>query len=440
MNLDGTVAGSPGVAAARARAIAIPAPRRSYPGAGRRSVAQVIAVAICLGVGIGVLQWLQYRQARDELTAAVGRRAMKVAQMVVLSLEPYRDEYFALDQDNPAVRTSPEYERLQRHLRTIHAQLDDVRYVYTEKIFPERGYLVYLLDATPPEQDDFSPIGEKDYDVQDKVDRTAEPGYDRKLHEYARWGPLLTGWAPIFDRRGAVHSYAAVDIDAKQLATELAAVRRSGLVTVAAMSVVLVAGAWLAIVVLRRRYAQLDAADRWVDELRQLALHDELTELPNRVQVIDYLQSLIDARPQAPHPTYLLYVDLDGFKDINDRHGHATGDQLLIAATRRMSATVRATDVVARLSGDEFLVVLPEVETETVAVRIAEKLVESMAAPVQVQGAALVVTASVGIAQFPRDGRTTEELLAAADAAMYQAKRAGKNKYWVASARATPDP
>lgn len=398
----------------------------------RRSVVQVAVLGLLVWVCVGLLQWVQYRATTDQLTEAVGRRAMKIAQMVVLSLEPYRSAYLALDYERPASREDPDYQRLLRHVRAIQSQFEDVRYVYTEKIFPARGYLVYLLDATPPEREDFSPLGEKDYDLQDSIYRTTRPDYDRHLHHYERWGALLTGWAPVFDDQGKVHSYASVDIDANQLAHELSAVRRSALLTFTGVSVVIGLCAWLMAIAVQRRTAQFDATERSADHFRRLALHDNLTALPNRSQVMQYLESLIAVSADPQWPTYVLYVDLDGFKDINDRYGHATGDQVLIAATRRMTANVRSTDFVARLSGDEFLVVLAAVESESAAIRIAQTLVQSLAATVQVQGVALSVTASIGVAQYPRDGSTVDEVLRAADAAMYAAKRAGKNNYRVA--------
>jgi len=393
-----------------------------------------VLLAICVGVWLAALavQWHQYHAASSELTAAVGRRAMKIAQMAVLVLEPYRGDYLALAIDDPATRDDARYLSLLERMRAVQAQFDDVRFVYTERVDSELGYLTYILDATPPGSEDFSPIGERDYDLQDTALRDGTAGFDNTLHHYARWGALLTGWAPIRDDRGSLHSYAAVDIDANQLARELATVRNSAFFGALITTLVMLALGALGYRQLRERIQQLDSTTRDAEHFRHLATHDGLTALPNRLSATERLQAALDQGAGSARPIAVLYLDIDGFKSVNDRYGHACGDQVLIATTRRMRACVRDSDIVARLAGDEFVVVLPNIEDEQVAIRIAQELVAALSAPVRALGASIAVSASIGIACYPRHGDSVEALLAAADGAMYAAKQAGKRCYRVA--------
>jgi diguanylate cyclase (GGDEF)-like protein len=394
---------------------------------------KLLLVFFCVWTGILGVEWFQYRAATEELTEAAGSRAMKIAQMVVLLLEADRDTYLSLEIDDPASRTDPDYLRLQERLRSAKAQFPDVRYLYTEKPFVQEGYLAYILDATPPDSADFSPIGERDPDVLDKLDRTDKPGYDSALHDYQRWGSLLTGWAPIFDANGAVHSYAAVDIDANQLAHELAAIRHSALIGAIVTSLLFLACGVAGIVLYRRRQQQLNVAAYDIEHYRHLALHDDLTALPNRALALERLDRMLgEATPQGKS-VGVLYIDIDSFKSINDRYGHSCGDQVLIAATGRMNACVRDTDMVARLSGDEFLVLLSNIDSVETAVRIAEKIIGAHASPVKALGETIPVTASIGISCFPRHGASVDLLLHAADQALYAAKLAGRGCYRMAT-------
>jgi diguanylate cyclase (GGDEF)-like protein len=395
-------------------------------------------LTVCIGVWLALLgvEWHQYRSDSAALTAQVGRRAMKIAQMVVLVLEPQREAYLALDPDDPATRHDPNYFKLQERLRSVQAQFNDVRYVYTEKIFAQQGYLVYLLDATPPDRDDFSPIGERDTDIQDKAYRDGNRGFDRALHRYERWGALLTGWAPIRDLRGEVHSYAAVDIDANQLQRELTKVRQSTIISVFGTTLLMGLFTLIGSRLLRDRFVHLDATTRSAEHFRHLAMHDGLTSLPNRRLATERLAQLLTEAGSNAQSVAAVYLDIDGFKDVNDRYGHAYGDQVLIAATRRLSACVRETDLVARLAGDEFLVVLPDVENSEQAVRIAKAILDALARSITISGNSITISASIGIACFPEHASTVDALLHMADQAMYRAKQAGKNCYNLAATAA----
>jgi len=163
--------------------------------------------------------------------------------------------------------------------------------------------------------------------------------------------------------------------------------------------------------------------------LAYLAQFDPLTGLPNRALLADrFSQSIAQAKRRAL-PVAVLYIDLDGFKAVNDALGHAAGDELLREVAARLQAAVRTEDTVARISGDEFAVVLPELVRPEDAALVAQKVIDGLAESLQVQGREIFVTASVGIAAFPADGEDAETLISAADAAMYRAKQTGRNAY-----------
>ncbi|MGA4321264.1 putative bifunctional diguanylate cyclase/phosphodiesterase [Ectopseudomonas hydrolytica] len=163
-------------------------------------------------------------------------------------------------------------------------------------------------------------------------------------------------------------------------------------------------------------------------ELTELALHDGLTKLPNRLLLEDRIgQSILKVQRNGGHFA-LLFMDLDGFKPVNDAFGHHIGDQLLVAVAQRLRANLRAQDSLARIGGDEF-VLLAELRQADDAASVAGQVVSLLSQPFRVDEHELRVSTSVGIAVYPGDGSNQQELLINADAAMYHAKGLGKNGY-----------
>jgi diguanylate cyclase (GGDEF)-like protein len=167
-----------------------------------------------------------------------------------------------------------------------------------------------------------------------------------------------------------------------------------------------------------------ELAERERDKEYQ-ALHDMLTGLPNRTMFQERLREAIDHAEQEGTSLAVMIMDLDHFKEINDTLGHHYGDLLLQEIGPRLSGVLRPGDLMARLGGDEFGVVLPELADDHVAIRVAERLMEEMEQPVVVEGVALDVSASIGIAAFPMHSQDVETLLRRADVAMYAAKDSG---------------
>ena len=162
-----------------------------------------------------------------------------------------------------------------------------------------------------------------------------------------------------------------------------------------------------------------------------MAEHDFLTGLPNRSLLTARLEQSISLAQRHGKRVALLYMDLDHFKHINDSLGHAAGDQLLQSVARRLQGCVRLSDTICRQGGDEFVVLLAEVETVSDAALTAEKLIEAMVEPHLIGTHRLHITLSIGISIYPDDGKDVETVLSNADIAMYHAKKSGRNKYQV---------
>ncbi|MFI4939367.1 MAG: EAL domain-containing protein [Burkholderiales bacterium] len=165
------------------------------------------------------------------------------------------------------------------------------------------------------------------------------------------------------------------------------------------------------------------------DELRHLANHDPLTGLPNRLLLMDRLSQAIAFAHRASKHVAVLFIDIDRFKNINDSLGHDAGNDVIIEVGRRLSQNIREGDTVARLGGDEFVVVLSDVTQEDKAAMITQKILDALSVPMDMQGNELSPAASIGIGLFPKDGVDGPTLLKNADAAMYQAKGAGRGNF-----------
>lgn len=165
------------------------------------------------------------------------------------------------------------------------------------------------------------------------------------------------------------------------------------------------------------------------EKLSIQATHDALTLLPNRALLNDRFEMDLARARREQRSGALMFIDLDNFKQINDDYGHDVGDHVLMVVAERLKGEVRNYDTVARIGGDEFCVLLPNVESLDILKNLAERIRESLTKPCCVAGWSLTMTASIGIACYPHDGDSLGEIMKAADVAMYEAKTSGKNMW-----------
>lgn len=163
------------------------------------------------------------------------------------------------------------------------------------------------------------------------------------------------------------------------------------------------------------------------------ALHDALTGLPNRRLLEDRIESAIQYAQRHRQMVAVMYMDLDGFKQVNDQHGHACGDGLLKEVANRLRSVTRHEDTVARIGGDEFIMVLCEISHMDDVVRPTTKILSLLEAPLDINGVSVKVSGSIGIAFYPIHAVDSEALIGCADEALYSAKHAGKNRYQFAA-------
>ena len=168
---------------------------------------------------------------------------------------------------------------------------------------------------------------------------------------------------------------------------------------------------------------ELTAAQKREERARYLAFHDDLTSLPNRRFFRERLGLALRDEGIGIAPLAVIYLDLDGFKALNDLYGHDTGDALLSTVARRLSHALRAEDLVSRLAGDEYACLISGVSSRKRLQQLAATLFHAVSVPFKIGALELTVRPSIGIAVYPSDGSTTDELMKAADSAMYMAKR-----------------
>ena len=235
------------------------------------------------------------------------------------------------------------------------------------------------------------------------------------------YGKALTEVRPFMIQSGLIHKYREVV--------------RTGIPYVSEVFIddEMIKGTWLNIQVVRLgngiAITSRDVTEhrRRSDHVNYLAHHDHLTGLANRALLHERLRQAILRTQDNGQRVAVFLIDIDYFKQINDSLGHADGDVLLATMGQRLLSSVRESDTVARIGGDEFVIVMPEFHTIRDVERCGEQIIRSASQPVEIGGRKISVTLSVGIATFPENGHTAEELLRSADAAMYAVKDAGRN-------------
>jgi diguanylate cyclase (GGDEF)-like protein/PAS domain S-box-containing protein len=180
--------------------------------------------------------------------------------------------------------------------------------------------------------------------------------------------------------------------------------------------------------------ADIDVRKRMQEDMKRKAMHDQLTGLPNRAMFIESLDRAVRKAKRRQGRFSVLFVDLDHFKQVNDTMGHAAGDRLLQAVAERLASAVRQSDLVARLAGDEFVILIEDHKGPEEVMIVAQKVVGFLQRPVLLEWREVNISGSAGIASYPEDGDDVETLVKNADAAMYQAKERGRNNFQFYSA------
>lgn len=183
--------------------------------------------------------------------------------------------------------------------------------------------------------------------------------------------------------------------------------------------------------------AELEAVS---ERSHHTSLHDDLTGLPNRTLLLERIHHALLATSRSSMLTAIIYVDLDGFKAVNDSNGHRVGDRLLVAVAKRLTALLRPGDTLARMSGDEFVIVCVELAERSQAGQIADRVIAALAVPFSIGDVEVEISASAGVAFADLDDPVADRLLDAADAAMYRAKRSGGHSHVAAEPRSADGP
>ena len=167
------------------------------------------------------------------------------------------------------------------------------------------------------------------------------------------------------------------------------------------------------------------------EKLERLAHFDVLTHLPNRILLADRLNQAMTQCKRRNNSLAIAFLDLDNFKTVNDTYGHTVGDELLISVSQRMKEALREGDTLARIGGDEFIALMVDLQNTEDCKVVLERLLKAAADPIKIAGAVIQVSASIGVTLYPLDAVDSDQLMHHADQAMYSAKQAGKNRYFL---------
>jgi len=389
---------------------------------------QLLALAVLIAVVVA-LSMLYRGLVFDAMVEAESHASVALTKTFANAVWPAHAEFVkrAASLDRATLAGQPEIATLEDELRRLADGLPVVKV----KIYDLNGLTVFSTDARQ--------IGEN---------KVSNPGYQRARDGYPAsnltYRERFDAWEGELAERHIlatyvpVHVYEAAPVEAVLEVytdvTELVARMERSQWTILAAVLGGMAAVYLAMQLMLARYHRLlreQERERAAQEerIRYQAYHDSLTGLPNRASFAEHLDEAMRRAKRAGWPLALLFLDLDNFKRVNDSLGHDAGDRLLRVAAERIRRAVREADMLFRMGGDEFTVLLEDVRGPEEAAMVSSRVLEAMAEPLQLQHHEISVTASIGIALYPRDDVVAERLLKSADTAMYRAKELGRNRY-----------
>ncbi len=339
--------------------------------------------------------------------------------------------YAAMLNTNPDQLKESDMAELEMQLKSACKANKDCHFIYLLYTDEQKGktQIKFLLDASPQPPSEISHLGEVFVEGSEALMRgllTRKALVEGPVTDH--WGTWVSAHVPI-TTTVTTPNFVMLGID---VAVNNWNTRIFKKTIVPIMSTLVFLGILLGFMyqnrVRERLLAQLFSSQ---SALSELANNDALTGLPNRRLLEDRMAQALKEASRAQQMVAVLFLDLDYFKVVNDTHGHLIGDQLLKSVGERLTSLLRAEDTVARIGGDEFVVLLPKVKDEQQLVATAEKVISELAQPFHIAGQTLLVGVSIGIALYPQHDDKPSNLIKLADDAMYVAKRIGRNCYHV---------
>jgi diguanylate cyclase (GGDEF)-like protein len=381
----------------------------------------VIAVTVALS-------WFYRRLAFDALVETETRANVALTKAFANSIWPSYAGFVGQAGRLPTagLPQRDEIRRLNRDLKLLARGLDVVKV----KIYDTNGLTVFSTDPRQIGQDKRGNAGFRSAIAGTTASEiTYRDHFDAWEGEIADRNIIAT-YVPVSVRDEAVAAVMEVYSDVTPLVAKLE--RTQGQIVsgaIGALSLLYLLMLWMAgrsDRFLREQEAQRVASEARV---RYQAYHDPLTGLPNRTSFVEHLEESIRRSKRVGWSLGLMFLDLDRFKRVNDSLGHEAGDELLRVAARRLQGCIRESDLLFRMGGDEFTVLLENVKGPEEAAAVAARMIAALAEPVELKGHELTATVSIGIALYPKDDETGERLVKSADTAMYRAKELGRNRY-----------
>ena len=402
--------------------------------AGERAVQKVFRYSSFVGliavIAVTVaLSWFYRRLAFDALVETETRANVALTKAFANSIWPAYAGFFGQAGRIPAAELPQREEipRLRRELMLLAQGLDVVKV----KVYDASGLTVFSTDARQIGQDKRTNAGflgarsgtpASELTFRDHFD--AWEGEIAERNIIATYVPVRIGEAAPVE--AVMEVYSDVTPLVRKLERTQARIVAGVIGALALLYALLLWMSGRSDHVLRQQEAQRIASE---ERVRYQAFHDPLTGLPNRTSFVEHLEKAIRRAKRFGWSLGLMFLDLDRFKRVNDSLGHEAGDELLQIAARRLQDSIRESDMLFRMGGDEFTVLLENVKGPEEAAAVAARMSQALAEPIELRRHELAATASIGIALYPKDDETGERLVKSADTAMYRAKELGRSRY-----------